>query len=225
MDGRLPRILRALKSVKRSPGCKAMVHNGSATDLPLPDDCIDYVFTDPPFGGSLQYAELNFFWESWLQAFTPVEQEAVIARTQNKGVDEYQALMRESFDEIRRVLKPGRWASVVFHSTSDAVWGAIQQAAVDAGFDIVKAVPFDKVQKTYNQAKKTRAAGYDVVMNLHKAQSPAKRILARSADDIDEIVLDEIRRRAASDPDMPRTPQYLHSLAISTLLNCGIAVE
>jgi len=55
-----------------------------------------------------------------------MREEAVIAHTQNKGVDEYRALMRESFDDIRRVLKPGRWASVVFHSTSDAIWRAIR---------------------------------------------------------------------------------------------------
>ena len=224
MDGRLPKLLRALKSVYFAPGGKALVHNGSATKLPLPDDSIDYVFTDPPFGGSLQYAELNFFWEAWLQAFTPVRQEAVMAHTQNKGVGEYGRLMRRSFAEVRRVLKPGRWASVVFHSTSDAVWGAIQQAAVDAGFDIVKAVPFDKVQKTYNQAKKTKAAAFDVVMNLHKA-AVAKRTVTRNTQDIDSIVLGEIRRRISEEPGAPLTPQHLHSLAISTLLNRGIAVE
>jgi len=86
-------------------------------------------------------------------------------------------------------------------------------------------VPFDRVRKNYNQAKKTRAAGFDVVMNLHKAQSPAGRILAGSAEDIDEIVLEEIRRRAAGDPDTPRTPQYLRSPAVSTLLERGVAVE
>ena len=224
LDSKLSRILSALRSVKRRPGCVAVVHNGSATALPLPDDSIDYVFTDPPFGGSLQYAELNFFWESWLQAFTQIDQEAVMARTQNKGVDEYGALMRRSFEEIRRVLKPGRWASVVFHSTSDAVWRAIQQAAAAAGFNIVKAAPFDKVQKTYNQAKKTKAAGFDVVMNLHKASAAARKI-ARSTHEIDRIVIDEIRRCFSEDPEVALTLQYLHSLAISTLLNRGIAVE
>ena len=223
MDDKLPKIIRACASVRPAPGCEALVYNGSATELPLPAGSIDYVFTDPPFGGSLQYAELNFFWESWLQAFTRVEREAVIARTQQKGVAEYGRLMRKSFAEVRRVLKPGRWASVVFHSTSDEVWHAIQQAAVDAGFDIVKAVPFDKVQKTYNQAKKTKAAGFDVVMNLHKAAG-ARQVVSRS-EEIDEIVVSAISRHLAESPQGPRTPQFLHSLAISTLLNQGVAVE
>jgi len=224
MNGRLPKILRALKSLQPDPGATALVYNGSATDLPLPDCSIDYVFTDPPFGGSLQYAELNFFWESWLGAFTDVRREAIMANTQNKGVPEYEKLMRQSFEEVRRVLKPGRWASVVFHSTSDAVWQAIQRAALDAGFDLVKSVPFDKVQKTYNQAKKTRAAGFDVVMNLHKAEAP-RAALQRQTQQIDEIVAGAIRSHLSSSPDAPRTPQYFHSLAISTLLDRGITVE
>jgi predicted RNA-binding Zn-ribbon protein involved in translation (DUF1610 family) len=31
---------------------------------------VDYIFTDPPFGGNLMYSELNFLWEAWLKVFT-----------------------------------------------------------------------------------------------------------------------------------------------------------
>ena len=33
----------------------------------VPDQSIDYIFIDPPFGTNLHYSELNFFWESWLK--------------------------------------------------------------------------------------------------------------------------------------------------------------
>ena len=36
--------------------------------------------------------------------------------------------------EIFRVLKPGGWATVVFHNTDAAVWEAIHKAATQAGF-------------------------------------------------------------------------------------------
>ena len=39
----------------------------SATDLSaIPDGSIDYVFTDPPFGSNIFYADCNLIWESWL---------------------------------------------------------------------------------------------------------------------------------------------------------------
>ena len=31
----------------------------------LPDDSVDYIFTDPPFGENIYYADLNFLVESW----------------------------------------------------------------------------------------------------------------------------------------------------------------
>src|SRR5690606_38488618 len=32
----------------------------------LNSNTVDYIFTDPPFGGNLMYSELNFLWEAWL---------------------------------------------------------------------------------------------------------------------------------------------------------------
>ena len=43
---------------------------GSALDLEnigIPKEEIDYVFTDPPYGGSIQYMELSTLWASWLK--------------------------------------------------------------------------------------------------------------------------------------------------------------
>ena len=38
----------------------------------------------------------------------------------------YGHLMREAFIEVHRVLKPGRWVTVVFHNSHNAVWFTIQ---------------------------------------------------------------------------------------------------
>jgi hypothetical protein len=38
---------------------------------------LDYIFTDPPFGGNLMYSELNFLWEAWLKVFTNNKPEAI----------------------------------------------------------------------------------------------------------------------------------------------------
>jgi len=46
------------------------ISTGSTTAFPLADECIDYIFTDPPFGGNLMYSELNYLWECWLKVKT-----------------------------------------------------------------------------------------------------------------------------------------------------------
>jgi 16S rRNA G966 N2-methylase RsmD len=39
----------------------------------IPSCSVDYIFTDPPFGGNLMYSELNFIWESWLRIRTNID--------------------------------------------------------------------------------------------------------------------------------------------------------
>ena len=44
---------------------------GSLADIKtIPENSIDYIFTDPPFGDNLNYSELNFIWESWFKVIT-----------------------------------------------------------------------------------------------------------------------------------------------------------
>ena len=100
----------------------------SASCLTLPDTCIDYIFTDPPFGGNLMYSELNFLWESWLRVRTDNRPEAIENKVQQRGLLDYQRLMTECFVEYDRVLKPGRWMTVEFHNSQNRVWAAIQEA-------------------------------------------------------------------------------------------------
>jgi hypothetical protein len=42
--------------------------------------------------------------------------------------------MQRCFEEYHRVLKPGRWMTMVFHNSRNSVWNAIQEAMLAAGF-------------------------------------------------------------------------------------------
>ena len=42
-----------------------------------PDHSVDYIFTDPPFGQNIFYADCSLLWESWLQTYTDEELEIV----------------------------------------------------------------------------------------------------------------------------------------------------
>jgi DNA modification methylase len=86
-----------------------------------PNDSIDYIFTDPPFGDNLMYSELSFLWEAWIGAFTNTQKEGIMNKTQKKGLSEYNSLMHSSFKEYYRVLKPKRWITVVFHNSKSSV--------------------------------------------------------------------------------------------------------
>ncbi|MBF0308896.1 MAG: DNA methylase [Magnetococcales bacterium] len=145
----------------------ATVTTGSAARLNLPDDSIDYIFTDPPFGENIYYADLNFLVESWHRVTTDAQPEAIVDRFKQKAMPEYQELMRRCFTEYCRVLKPGRWMTVVFHNSKNAVWNAIQEAMGRAGFIVADVRTLDKQQGSYRQVTST-AVKQDLVISAYK---------------------------------------------------------
>jgi DNA modification methylase/DNA-directed RNA polymerase subunit RPC12/RpoP len=140
----------------------------SASCLTLPDSCIDYIFTDPPFGGNLMYSELNFLWESWLRVRTDNRPEAIENKMQQKGLLDYQRLMTECFLEYHRVLKPGRWMTVEFHNSQNRVWAAIQEAIQHAGFVVSDVRTLDKKQGSFKQYNSANAVKQDLVISAYK---------------------------------------------------------
>lgn len=144
------------------------VSTSSASDVRIPDQSVDYIFTDPPFGGNIIYSELNFMWEAWLRVFTNQTPEAIVSDIQKKDLLQYQLLMEQCFGTYYRVLKPGRWMTVLFHNSSNAVWAAIQSALERAGFVVADVRIFDKKQLTMKQQTTTGAVQKDLLISAYR---------------------------------------------------------
>jgi hypothetical protein len=125
------------------------------------------VFIDPPFGDNLPYAELNFLWEAWLRVFTNSSQDTVVSRKQQKDLTVYTNMMTACLREVYRILKPGRWVTVEFHNSKNAVWTAIQEAIGRAGFIIADVSILDKGMKTKKQLH-AKAVDKDLVISAYK---------------------------------------------------------
>lgn len=142
---------------------------------------VDYIFTDPPFGGNLMYSELNFLWEAQLKVFTNNKPEAIENKAQGKGLREYQELMTECFKEYYRVLKPGRWMTVVFHNSKNSVWNSIQEALQTAGFVIADVRTLDKRQGSFKQVTSSNAVKQDLVISCYKPNGGLEERFRREA--------------------------------------------
>lgn len=167
LNGKLKRLETTFRksSLTDISGC---VTTASMTAfLGIPDSSVDYVFTDPPFGENIYYADLNFLVESWHGVLTNAAPEAIVDRFKKKGLPDYQRLMQRCFEEYRRVLKPGRWMTVVFHNSRNAVWTAIQEAMLAAGFVVADVRTMDKRQGSYRQVTST-AVKQDLVISAYK---------------------------------------------------------
>ena len=161
------RLIKAFTRL-RNPARKHSITTQSSTNLAsIPNDSIDYAFVDPPFGRNLQYSELNQIWEAWLRVKTNRTPEAVMDATREREIPQYTDLMREAFSELFRVLKPGRWLTVVFHNASNSVWFAIQESLMSAGFVIADVRTLDRESDTYKQSRQGLVK-QDLVISTYK---------------------------------------------------------
>ncbi|RTS56726.1 DNA methylase [Pseudomonas aeruginosa] len=167
LDGKLDRLAKTFSNFKVGIG-GAAINTGTAAHLPLSDNAIDYIFTDPPFGENIYYSDLNFLVESWHGVKTDPNPEAIVDRVRQKGIPEYQHLMYSCFAEYFRVLKPGRWMTVVFSNSKAAVWNAIQVALQQTGFVVAEVTALDKVQGSFQQVMSPNTVKQDLVISVYK---------------------------------------------------------
>lgn len=149
----------------------------------IPNNSIDYIFTDPPFGSNLNYSELSYFWESWIRIVTNNTNEAIMNNSQDKGISEYKELMVQAFKEYYRVLKPKHWITVEFHNSQNAVWNAIQEAMSEAGFVVASVKVLDKQKGTIQQLTNFSSVKQDLVISAYKPQASfVKEFTERAGD-------------------------------------------
>lgn len=183
------------------------VRQGSSTRTNLDEGSVDYVFTDPPFGGNIPYSEVNFISEAWLGRSTRNRDEAVVSPAQSKGIDAYETLLAKAFREMRRILKPSGRATVVFHSTQSEVWRALTQAYSAAGFGVELSNILDKKQGSFKQVTTVNSAKGDPMLLL-TPKNTDRLVDATSPLSLMEQLLSEAE--AAADPQ-ERLPQRIYS--------------
>lgn len=196
------------KSVSTEPR-DVQVSTQSACHLPqLPDESVDYIFTDPPFGANINYSEMNFLWESWLDVFTDNREEAIVNKVQKKSIRDYGSLLRAAFAEMRRVLKENGWLTIIFHNSSELVWHELQRAVNEAGFAIKGTQTFDKEHGTFKQFVSDNAVGYDLVLHCQKTDQ-LQLFSTKDRSVIEQEVAAFVRDSVKQEPDQ-YIIRYLH---------------
>ncbi|KAA0214983.1 MAG: DNA methylase N-4/N-6 [Cyanobacteria bacterium CYA] len=207
-------IAQALECLRDAKGTVRVV-KGSCTHTDLPDQSIDYVFTDPPFGGNIPYSEANFLSEAWLGRYTDTTPEAILSPAQGKGLSEYEDLLSAAFRELNRIMKPNAQATVVFHSTSAAVWTTLLNAFEAGNFSVETSNVLDKRQGSFKQVTAPNAVKGDALILLGKSRA-AKR---RSSENVQAVMRGIVAcaLRAADQEEL--TSQRLYSRFVTRYID------
>ncbi|CAA9892389.1 DNA methylase [Candidatus Methylobacter favarea] len=172
----LKKIVGALNS-KSGP----IISTQAMQTVQIPDESVDYIFLDPPFGANIMYSELSYLREAWLKVFTNSQPEAIENKTQGKGIDEYRALMTSCFGEAYRILKPGRWMTVEFSNTKASVWNSIQTALSECGFVVASVAALDKTRGGLHAMLGVTAVKQDLVISAYKPNGGFEERFAQEA--------------------------------------------
>jgi DNA modification methylase len=164
-------------------GCNELLSSQKHTDLcistqsachlqQLGDDSVDYIFTDPPYAEKVQYGELNFIWEAWLDFDTKWHNDEIIVNlVRGRSEQDWANMMGRAMQECFRVLRPGRWLSLCYHDTSEGTWSLVQDIMSRTGFVVdsnADALFIDTGQKSQNQLTADKVTKRDLVINFRK---------------------------------------------------------
>lgn len=193
------------------------VRNCSSTKMREPDQSIDFIFTDPPFGDFIPYAEVNQINELWLQNVTERREEVIISDAQNKSLESYRDLLTDVFNEIGRVAKQDCPIAVVFHAAKAVVWEAFSEAITAAGLKIQQSSFLDKTQASFKQVVSKASVQGDPLFLLRKSDGRNKHA------EYDEQILKTVISENPHETEIER--RHCYSLYIGKCMEAGISVQ
>lgn len=171
--------------------------NGTATNLPLEDDSVDYVFIDPPHANRILYMEQSLMWNAWLQLDKDIEwdDEIVVSEAKtrkSKNSENYSSLLSLAFSEIQRVLKPQRYFSMAFNCLDDNTWIDILNMFVRYGFEIEDIVPLEYSATSVIQDNRKNALKTDFVLTFKNTGIKEQRQIVFANDEMLESRIQDI---------------------------------
>ena len=161
------------------------VSQSSATSLPYSNDYFDAVFTDPPYYDNVLYSYLSDFFYVILKravgdiypdlfstSLTPKKNEIVLYSNGPGGFEGgkqfFESMLKKSFQEIYRVLKPDGIAVIVYAHKSTQGWQTLINSLIDSNLVVSGAWPirYRKKRKTAG----TRICGFNLFYIYHRPQ-------------------------------------------------------
>ena len=163
------------------------VIRSAAQELPLPDNSVDLLYTDPPYYDAIPYSHLSDWMLVWAKGavtdlplesgLAPRSKEIVVDRPHSRSPSTHNASyyhmeMRRAFEQCRAVLKPNGVGVVVFAHKSTNAWEHLLEALVEAGFVLTASWPIETERGGRLQAQGTASLQSSVHLVVRPRERP-----------------------------------------------------
>jgi len=169
------------------PECSKYINNSSSDKLPYKENFFDAIFTDPPYYDNVPYSYLSDFFYVWLKRslgaaypelfstpLTPKKNEIVAYSNGPGGWEDgkafFEEMLKKSFQEIHRVLKPNGAAVIVYAHKSTEGWETLINSLLDSGLIMTGAWPLNTEMGSRLRASESAALASSIYIVARKMQ-------------------------------------------------------
>ena len=175
----------------------------------LPPSSLDAVFTDPPYFGNVQYAELMDFCYVWLRrliddktgafakASTRNPEELTGNQDMGRGLDHFAQGLSAVFQGMAAALKPGAPLAFTYHHNDLAAYYPLAVAILDAGLTCSATLPCPAEMGASIHISGTGSSIVDTVFVCRTTGVVPKRWLVDSAEGVANLVHEDLFRLRA----------------------------
>ena len=177
---------------------------GSATSLDLQEGSLDAVFTDPPYFGNVQYAELMDFCHVWLRRLVGVQtlgfdrettrspHELTGNGTQGRGLNQFAEGLADAWSQMARGLKSGAPLAFTYHHNQLPAYHAVGMAVLDAGLVCSASLPCPAEMSGSIHIHGTKSSIVDTIFVCRSTGAVPERWLCGTAHQLEALVADEL---------------------------------
>ena len=182
------------------------LHCADSAVSELAASSLDAVFTDPPYFGNVQYAELMDFCYVWLRRLvgkqekgfkndsTRNPQELTGNTDMGRGLDHFTEGLAAVFCKISKALKPGAPLSFTYHHNTIDAYFPIAVAILDAGLVCSATLPCPGEMSASIHINGTESSIIDTVFVCRSTGVVSKRTLTDSAEGVSLLVREDLEK-------------------------------
>lgn len=183
---------------------KVELYCRSATLANLRPATLDGVFTDPPYFGNVQYAELMDFCYVWLRRLvgkcqsvfkrptTRNQNELTGNLTLDRGLDHFTEGLSEVFQRTAQALKPGSPLVFTYHHNKLEVYYPVAVAILDAGLTCSASFPCPAEMGASIHISGTGSSIVDTVFVCRSTGVVPKRWIAETSEAVRDLVKEDL---------------------------------